>query len=76
MGAHPTLELRRVLKADHFNYFLLDKRIERDIPVNKLFEDYEGPSSINVAALKEMGSNSFASIMFESPNYVVFALHP
>jgi hypothetical protein len=76
-GSDPDPQLRAFLRKDNFRYFVLDRTIETEVPLDGFFEGYEDyVSDINPLALYRMGHNSFAVLVYSSGPYEIFELHP
>jgi hypothetical protein len=75
-GASPSL--RDFLAVNGFSYWILDTRIETQQPVQKFFQGYAGPVSINVAALRAVGvaQSTFLVPVHVTAHYLVLAIQP
>jgi len=75
-GEKPNGYLLKELRNGNFRYFILDTRIERDLPQVAFYEGYDSAGSVNVEAMKQMKGNWFATPVHRTPNFEVFELHP
>lgn len=75
-GGYPTPRLRDFLRDRDFRWFVLDRRILSQQPVQKLFQGYAGPSSVSVPALRTVGTTPFLQRVHEQGPYVVLRVRP
>jgi len=73
-GASPSL--RTFLADQHFTYWILDTRIESQLPAGKLFQGYLGPASVNVDALELAGHSDFLTPLYSTAHYLVMRISP
>jgi hypothetical protein len=79
LGGHPSPELRADLREAEVDYFVLDVRIETELPVTaypEYFPGYDGPSAVSVPALRELNNNPFSELLLATEHYRVYRLHP
>jgi hypothetical protein len=75
-GGRPTPRLRAYLRDNGFRYFVLDRRIGRLEPEQRLFQGYVDESSVSPAALRSVGTTPFLRVVHETPTYRVLRIVP
>lgn len=76
-GPKPNDKVRRAVRDGKFDYFVLDKRILTTKPEQSFFQTYTSyDSSINIDALRRLGSTPFAVPVHSTSHYVVYQLNP
>ena len=73
-GNRPSPVVAHTLRAGHFRYFVLDKRIMTQIPLQRFWPGYRGPISVDPAALSRLGHSKVATVVYHSPHYVIYRL--
>jgi hypothetical protein len=73
-GGNPTPRLRAYLEDQGFSYFVLDRRIGKDEPKQRLFQGYVGEASVSKAALASMGRTPFLRVVHRTPRYLVLRI--
>lgn len=75
-GNRATYGLRKYLRQNHFEYWILDMRIAYYNPVQKMFETYRGPASVDGQLLLRAGDSRLLRIVYRTQNYEVLAINP
>jgi hypothetical protein len=73
-GGKPDPRLRAYLRTNHFRYFVLDRRIGREQPVQKLFPGYVGPVSVSPDSLEAVGTTPFLRSVHRTATYDVLEI--
>lgn len=75
-GNRATYGLRKYLRLNHFEYWVLDLRIAYYNPVQKLFESYRGPASVDGPLLVQAGHSRLLRVVHRTQHYEVLAINP
>jgi hypothetical protein len=76
-GAHPNPSIDLFLRKHNFEYFILDRRILTTVPALSYFQNWSGYlTSVSPAALEGITADGFATPVYQSPNYVIYRIHP
>ena len=75
-GGNPTPRLREYLRDAGFRYFVLDDRIGRLEPKQRLFQSYIGPESVSRSALETVGTTPFLRVVHRTATYSVLRIVP
>jgi hypothetical protein len=73
-GGMPTPRLRDYLRQHRFRYFILDRRIGVEEPVQKLFPGYIGSRSVSRFALASVGRTPFLRVVHRTATYDVLRI--
>jgi hypothetical protein len=73
-GGTPDPRLRAYLRDNGFRYFVLDRRIGRLQPKQRLFQGYVGPRSVAPAALRSVGTTPFLRVVHRTDTYLVLRI--
>ncbi len=71
----PSPVVVRALRDGDFRYFILDKRIENQLPQQRPWPGY-APGRVNTAALQRLNGSTFAKAIYRSQNYIVYSIDP
>jgi hypothetical protein len=73
----PAPAVRQALRAGAFEYFILDTRIEDELPAQAFFAGYNGPQSVNSQALRDLSRSTFISApVYRSAHYAIYRISP
>lgn len=75
-GSAPSSSLRSALRSGDFEYFILDTRIETQLPSSAFFASYHNSASVSISALTAMRDNSFSTLIHSESWYRVYRLNP
>jgi hypothetical protein len=73
-GGELTPRVREYLRARQFRYFILDRRIGFEQPVQRLFPGYLGPRSVSSARLGAAARSDSFSVVHRTPTYLVLRI--
>jgi hypothetical protein len=71
----PSPVVDKALRAGNFRYFILDKRVENQLPQQRPWPGYQ-PGLVNTAALQRLNRSTFAQLIYRSQNYLVYRINP
>ncbi|HTC68093.1 MAG TPA: hypothetical protein VK662_00870, partial [Acidothermaceae bacterium] len=73
----PAPSVRAVLRAGKFEYFILDERIDSQLPAEAFFAGYHTYAVINSAALRNLTPSDFLSPpVYVSTHYAIYKIAP
>jgi len=73
-GGKPDPRLRAYVRTHDFKYFVLDRRIGHEQPIQKLFPGYVGPVSVSPDALRAVGTTPFLRSIHRTTTYDVLEI--
>jgi hypothetical protein len=73
-GGEITPRVREYLRTEAFRYFILDRRIGFQQPVQRLFPGYTGPRSVSSARMGAAPRSDSFTVVHRTPTYLVLRI--